>query len=343
MLRAGFILTVLGLSLLLRPYGAGLFRPVLVPALFGLSALVVERMLQRVHSAALLVASLSLVLGLCLGALLASVLSPAIPSSAAPFFRLLLPLCTGFLGLSAGVARASSFDLPGRHLIDKNAPSTTNTVRCVDTSALIDGRIADLAEAGFLDGALVIPQFVLNELQTVADAADSGKRNRGRRGLDVVARLQKVNPIRVEISPVDYRDTREVDLKLIEAAKTRNAQIVTTDFNLSKLAQVQGIRVLNVNELAIALRPVVLQGETMRVLIAKEGKESNQGVAYLDDGTMIVVENARRQLAKTIEVVVTGIVQSAAGKMIFARYEDGRSSSRGLATDVAESTNFQAS
>jgi uncharacterized protein YacL len=185
-----------------------------------------------------------------------------------------------------------------------------------------------LAEAGFLEGAFVVPQFVLNELQTVADTADPLRRNRGRRGLESVARLQKVSGIGIEISPADYLDVRAVDLKLVEAARARRGQIVTTDFNLGKLAQAQGIRVLNVNELATALRPVVLQGETLRVSITKEGKEPAQGLAYLEDGTMVVVENAGRQIGKTIDVLVTGFVQSVTGKMIFGRYEDGRTAMR---------------
>ena len=168
--------------------------------------------------------------------------------------------------MSVGLARAESL---GLHTAYRAEP---NPVCYLDSSALIDGRIADLVNAGFLQGLFVVPQFVLNELQTVADTADGVRRTRGRRGLDIVARLQQSPQIRVEISPIDYRDIRGVDLKLIEAVKDRAAQLITTDFNLSKLAQVQGIRVLNVNELAIALRTVVLQGEILPLFIAKEGK-----------------------------------------------------------------------
>ena len=187
---------------------------------------------------------------------------------------------------------------------------------------IIDGRIADICETGFMDGTLVIPQFVLKELQLVADSADSMKRNRGRRGLDILQKIQKMSGVEVTISDVDYPEVREVDLKLIELARTLQGKIVTNDFNLNKVAQLRGVEVLNINELANALKPVVLPGEIMKVFILKEGKEYNQGVAYLDDGTMVVVDNARKMISKTIDVVVTSVLQTTAGKMIFGRYID---------------------
>ncbi len=192
--------------------------------------------------------------------------------------------------------------------------------RILDTSVIIDGRIADVCETGFLDGTLVIPQFVLKELQLVADSADSMKRNRGRRGLDILQKIQKMSGVDVMISDVDFPDVREVDLKLIELARTVEGKIVTNDFNLNKVAQLRGVQVLNINELANALKPVVLPGEFMKVFILKEGKEYNQGVAYLDDGTMVVVDNARRMISRNIDVVVTSVLQTTAGKMIFGRY-----------------------
>ena len=164
----------------------------------------------------------------------------------------------------------------------------------LDTSVIIDGRIADICETGFIDGTLVIPQFVLKELQLVADSADSLKRNRGRRGLDILQKIQKMSGVEVMISDVDFPEVREVDLKLIELARTLQGKIVTNDFNLNKVAQLRGVDVLNINELANSLKPVVLPGEIMKVFILKEGKEYNQGVAYLDDGTMVVVDNARQ-------------------------------------------------
>ena len=196
------------------------------------------------------------------------------------------------------------------------------SLKLLDTSVIIDGRIADIVESGFLDGTLAIPQFVLRELQMVADSSDSMKRNRGRRGLDVLQRIQKLPGLKVEILEDDFPQVREVDLKLIELAKLRECKIVTNDFNLNKVAQLRGVEVLNINELANALKPVVLPGETMRVFILKEGKEYSQGVAYLDDGTMVVVDNARKMISRTIDITVTSVLQTTAGKMIFGRFDE---------------------
>lgn len=194
--------------------------------------------------------------------------------------------------------------------------------RILDTSAIIDGRVAEVAESGFLDGTLVVPQFVLKELQAVADSSDALKRNRGRRGLDILHRIQKMSGVEVIISDVDFPGIREVDLKLIELAKTLDGKLVTNDFNLHKVAQLRGVDVLNMNELTNSLKPVVLPGEVMNVFIIKEGKEYNQGVAYLDDGTMVVVDNARKSIGKNLEVVVTSVLQTTAGRMIFGRHLD---------------------
>jgi uncharacterized protein YacL len=194
--------------------------------------------------------------------------------------------------------------------------------RILDTSVIIDGRIADVCETGFVDGTLVVPQFVLKELQQIADSADSLRRNRGRRGLDILQRIQKMAGLDVIVSDADFPDQKEVDLKLIDLARQLQGKIVTNDFNLNKVAQLRGVEVLNINELANSLKPVVLPGETMKVFILKEGKEYNQGVAYLDDGTMVVVDNARVMIGKTIDVVVTSVLQTTAGKMIFGRFID---------------------
>jgi uncharacterized protein YacL len=194
--------------------------------------------------------------------------------------------------------------------------------KVLDTSVIIDGRIADICEAHFLDGVMLIPQFVLRELQFVADSADSLKRQRGRRGLEVLQRIQKMPHLEVEIADDDFPNIADVDLKLIELAKRYDGKIVTNDYNLNKVASLQGIEILNVNQLANALKPVVLPGETMRVFILREGKEYNQGVAYLDDGTMVVVDGARRSINKTIDITVTSVHQTTAGKMIFGRLDD---------------------
>ena len=247
------------------------------------------------------------------------------------FLLLLLP----YIGLVIG-GRKGEWLEPTRLVGLFRATGPQRRYKILDTSVIIDGRIADVCDTGFMDGTLVIPQFVLKELQLVADSADSMKRNRGRRGLDILQKIQKMSGIEVSISDTDYPEVREVDLKLIELARTLQGKIVTNDFNLNKVAQLRGVEVLNINELANALKPVVLPGEIMKVFILKEGKEYNQGVAYLDDGTMVVVDNARKMISKTIDIVVTSVLQTTAGKMIFGRYIDPNLSSQTSANDRDE-------
>ena len=235
------------------------------------------------------------------------------------FLHSFILLVFPYLGLVIG-GRKSEWLEPARLVALFRASGPERHYKILDTSVIIDGRVADLCETGFVDGTLVIPQFVLKELQLVADSSDSMKRNRGRRGLDILQKIQKMSGVEVVISDVDFPDVREVDLKLIELARTLSGKIVTNDFNLNKVAQLRGVSVLNINELANALKPVVLPGEIMKVFILKEGKEYNQGVAYLDDGTMVVVDNARKMIGKTIDIVVTSVLQTTAGKMIFGRY-----------------------
>ncbi len=194
----------------------------------------------------------------------------------------------------------------------------------LDTSAIIDGRIADICQTGFITGTLVVPRFVLNELQHVADSTDELRRNRGRRGLDVLNRLQKDNHIRLEILERDPHEIREVDAKLIHLAQELDCPIVTNDYNLNRVAELQGVQVLNINELANAVKAVVLPGESLRVRIIQEGRELGQGVGYLDDGTMVVVEDGRRYLNMTVNVVVTRVLQTAAGRMIFCHFPEAR-------------------
>jgi uncharacterized protein YacL len=237
------------------------------------------------------------------------------------FFDSFLLIVLPYLGLMLGVKHGEWLE-PARLISLFRAAGPERRYKVLDTSVIIDGRIADVCDTGFVDGTIVIPQFVLKELQLVADSGDSMKRNRGRRGLDILQRIQKMSGVEVMISDVDFPDVREVDLKLIELARTLQGKIVTNDFNLNKVAQLRGVSVLNVNELANSLKPVVLPGEQMKVFILKEGKEYNQGVAYLDDGTMVVVDNARRMISKTIDIVVTSVLQTTAGKMIFGRYID---------------------
>jgi uncharacterized protein YacL len=232
-----------------------------------------------------------------------------------------------YVGLLVGAAKGDYLDLSalGGILSDRGSKQG---YKILDTSVIIDGRVADIAEAGFMGGTILIPQFVLRELQQIADSSDSAKRNRGRRGLDILQRIQKNSNLEVQINETDFPNVREVDLKLIELGKQLNAPIVTNDFNLNKVAHLRGVEVLNINELANALKPVVLPGEIMKVFILKEGKEYNQGVAYLDDGTMVVVDNARRLIGKNVDMVVTSVLQTTAGKMIFGRVEDQKPETR---------------
>ncbi len=223
----------------------------------------------------------------------------------------------GYVGLMVGAAKGEYLDLSALGGIFHE--KIKRDYKILDTSVIIDGRIADIAETGFLGGVLIVPQFVLRELQQVADSPDSSKRQRGRRGLDMLQRLRNNSNLDIQIVETDFPNVKEVDLKLIELGKQLEAVIVTNDFNLNKVSQLRGVNVLNINELANALKPVVLPGEAMKVFILKEGKEYNQGVAYLDDGTMVVVDNARKLIGKNAEVAVTSVLQTTAGKMIFGR------------------------
>lgn len=198
----------------------------------------------------------------------------------------------------------------------------------LDTSVIIDGRIADIAETHFLSGKLILPRYVLKELQLIADSADPLKRNRGRRGLDILNRIKENPNIEVKIQEMDFPELSTVDAKLVKMAQVVNAKVFTNDYNLNKVAELQGVKVLNINELANALKPVVIPGETMQVKILKEGKEHDQGVAYLDDGTMVVVDNGRRRIGQTIIVMITSVLQTQAGRMIFARPGDSEDSGR---------------
>lgn len=194
----------------------------------------------------------------------------------------------------------------------------------VDTSAIIDGRIADISKTGFIDGTLLVPRFVLNELQHIADSADPLRRARGRRGLDMLNRLQKEAVVPIQISEVDAEDVPDVDSKLVKIARVYHCPVITNDFNLNRVAEIQGVKVLNINELANAIKPVVLPGEEMNVHVIQEGKELGQGIAYLDDGTMIVVENGRRYINSDVDVIVTRVLQTVAGRMIFAQMKNGK-------------------
>ena len=257
-----------------------------------------------------------------IGMLISSQDTKAIPAEMKTFLTIALAFFMAYLGLMVGAAKGEFIDLSTFGGLFSDKSTVKRDYKILDTSVIIDGRIADVAETGFLGGILVIPQFVLRELQQVADSPDSSKRQRGRRGLDMLQRLRNNNSIEIQIVETDYPAVKEVDLKLIELGKELEAVIITNDFNLNKVSQLRGVNVLNVNELANALKPVVLPGEAMKVFVLKEGKEYNQGVAYLDDGTMVVIDNARKLIGKNAEVAVTSVLQTTAGKMIFGRLWD---------------------
>ena len=318
--RAFFAVLFTLAALLLRPFG--LTSDWALGLGLGLSCIVVLIELRVRHSSlkTILGAVAGSIIGI-LGAALTSlvitnvtVLSPSTES----FVQITVLTVMLYMGLVVGTAKAELINLSFEGSLKEHGPK--ESAKILDTSVIIDGRVADILETGFLEGHLLLPEFVLRELHNVADSADSGKRNRGRRGLDILEKVQKQPGVRVQIIDQDYPEIPEVDLKLIELAKETGAMIVTNDFNLNKVAQLRGVDVLNINQLANALKPVVLPGETMRVFILKEGKEYNQGVAYLDDGTMVVVDNARRMIGKTVNIMVTSVLQTTAGKMIFGRH-----------------------
>jgi uncharacterized protein YacL len=298
-------------------------HPAFSTAAAGLVAIAIiffEMRIRRSSLKTLIGAAVGSILGI-LGAFLIGLLiimQPGLGHETKTFLTLSLVFFMSYVGLMVGAAKGDYLDLSalGGIFSDKVA---RRDLKILDTSVIIDGRIADVAETGFLTGTLIIPQFILRELQQVADSPDSSKRQRGRRGLDMLNRLQNNNSLDIQIVETDFPSVREVDLKLIELGKQSDAVIVTNDFNLNKVAQLRGVNVLNINELANALKPVVLPGEAMRVFILKEGKEYNQGVAYLDDGTMVVVDNARRLIGKNADIAVTSVLQTTAGKMIFGR------------------------
>ena len=286
--------------------------------------IVIERAIHRVPMGVVLGATTGAIIGIVAAGVIgfaASSLFPDLPTVRLPVQMFLL-LLLSYLGIIIG--RKIGGELQAR----KASPwvrmgSSEPSNKILDTSVIIEGRIADLCETGFLEGTFIIPQFILHELQHIADSSDSLKRARGRRGLDVLHRIQKMVDIDVRIVENDFPHIRNVDAKLVALGKEIDAKIITNDLNLNKVAELQGVRVLNINELSNSLKPVVLPGEILRVFIIKEGKEAGQGVAYLDDGTMIVVDNAKRLIGKNVDVVVTSVLQTTAGRMIFTRLREG--------------------
>jgi uncharacterized protein YacL len=314
-----------GLCFALRPFnfhglptaGLGFFIAMVI--------LLAELRLRHAEISGLVGGAIGVVLGLLASLLITLVVSrTSEPEPTKSFIEFAAMLSLGYLGLAIGTKRGRDM----RHLALSGQPnvaapaSPTTLMKLVDTSVLIDGRIADICETHFLDGCLGLPRFVLHELQMVADSSDSLKRQRGRRGLEVLQRMQKMPGLEIRVLDDDVSGTPGVDQKLVELARRTGSKIVTNDYNLNKVARVQNIPVLNINELANALKPAVLPGESMRVLILREGKEPTQGVAYLDDGTMVVVDGARRLINRTVDILVTSVHQTPAGKMIFGRLDE---------------------
>ena len=320
LIRLLFAAILIAAGYVLKPIAGDAWISAGVGALIAICIILFELRIRRATLKTLIGAAVGSILGIIGAYLIGSLISrqESIDPEDKTFLTIALTFFMAYVGLMVGAAKGDYLDLSalGGIFSDKVA---RRDLKILDTSVIIDGRIADVAETGFLTGTLIIPQFILRELQQVADSPDSSKRQRGRRGLDMLNRLQNNSSLDIQIVETDFPSVREVDLKLIELGKQLDAVIVTNDFNLNKVSQLRGVSVLNIIELANALKPVVLPGEAMRVFILKEGKEYNQGVAYLDDGTMVVVDNARRLIGKNADIAVTSVLQTTAGKMIFGR------------------------
>ena len=286
--------------------------------------IIIEYVSHTFSSRIILAALMGLLLGLLLGHLLTmafSLLPLSVPRSVLSVAKALIYHLVGFAVMLFFVINSDDIAILDKIVLDRPEAGGERGIsyKILDTSVIIDGRIADICDTGFIEGILVIPNFVLNELQMIADSADSIKRNRGRRGLDILNKMQKDQSIMVKISDTDFPEINDVDSKLVKLAKVMKAVVITNDFNLNKVAEFHGVRVLNINQLSNSLKPVVLPGEEMRVALIKEGKDPNQAIGYLDDGTMVVVENGRRRLNSEVDVTVTSVLQTTAGRMIFAR------------------------
>ncbi len=316
------------------PEPRGLAAGAGVGALLTLWGFWIERRLIRSGFGAILGGIVGLLLGVGVSLAVMRVIGDFLPPtssiealSAKSLFGLFLGVIFAYMGNAVGAAH-------GVRLLDRasvegeSQPDMVVVPKILDTSVIIDGRIADICEAGFLDGPLVVPQFVLHELQQIADSSDSLKRNRGRRGLDILKKIQQSPDLDIRIVENDFPKVREVDSKLVLLAKESGGKVMTNDFNLNKVAELQGVTVLNINELANAVKPVVLPGEVMNVHVLKEGKEFGQGVGYLDDGTMVVVDQARDHIGDKVSVSVTSVLQTTAGRMIFTKLRENSESNR---------------
>lgn len=317
------------------PFSAGVWFPVIGGTISGIIfylitpsivdhickfASWVDNKMKSVPTQDIVLGVAGLIIALIIGVLLNFPLS-RIPW-VGPYLSLIVTLVLAYLGVTFILNRKDEFFFISSHLLKRSYPhpqERKHNLKILDTSVIIDGRIMDISKTGFLEGELIVAGFVLEELRHIADSPDLLKRNRGRRGLDILNKMQKEMEIPVRILNKDYEDVSEVDSKLIKLAQELGGLIVTNDFNLNKVCELQGVSVLNINELANAVKPVVLPGEEMSAQIIKDGKEAGQGVAYLDDGTMIVVEGGKRFIGETVDVLVTSVLQTAAGRMIFAK------------------------
>jgi uncharacterized protein YacL len=312
------LFTISGYFIALK-YSVGSYG-VLIGAAVGLIAVATEILLRKIELGIIISGLFGISCGLLFSYLLVLPLKSFLGEDI-KLISLILMAIFGYGGLLLGLSRGKTISIAGIFRLFRGEGIEEN-LKILDTSVIIDGRIADVCETGFLEGVFILPQFILQELQHIADAPDAMKRARGRRGLDILHKVQKMSRITVRIVDEDFPKIKEVDAKLVALAKIMHAKVITNDFNLNKVAELQGVAVLNINELANSLKPVVLPGETMKVFVLKEGKEYNQGVAYLDDGTMVVVENARKTIGRNADVTVTSVLQTTAGRMIFSKLKE---------------------
>ena len=296
--------------------------PYLIKSLFMFTS-TVEKSLSAMSTQDLIAGTLGLFLGLIIANLVGLAFG-SVPYIG-PYVSVALSIILGYLGMHLVVSKKSELagwlHLPAEGSFDKKKNKDHHTGKLLDTNVIIDGRVADIYRSGFLEGPIIVPVFVLEELQKIADSSDILKRNRGRRGLDILNHMRKNSKDDVIIVTNDFEDISEVDSKLVKLAREKNYKIVTNDYNLNKVAELQGVAVLNINDLAIAVKPAVIPGEQIFVQLVKSGKEEGQGVAYLEDGTMIVVENGSQCIGKEVPVIITSVLQTSAGKMIFAKLE----------------------
>jgi uncharacterized protein YacL len=323
-IRILFVVVLTAACYFLQPFALQPWTAAALGAAAAAAVIIFELRVRALSIKRLLGAVLGSVLGIAGAALFGMVLSGSLPPGGTrALLQLFVLMLMSYIGLMVGASKGDLLNFTGG-LAELFAGERAGklSLKILDTSAIIDGRIADVVDTGFLEGSLLVPEFVLRELQIVADSSDSSRRQRGRRGLDILQKMQANPALAVRIIEDDFPQLREVDLKLIELAKKMGAPIVTNDFNLSKVARLHQVRVLNLNDLANSLKPLVLPGEKMNIVVLKEGKEYNQGVGYLDDGTMVVVDHARRMIGRAVEITVTSVLQTASGKMIFGKLEE---------------------